>query len=321
MLKEFVLLAIFNYALSTPIVIKSGLSSSSSADHGQRKNSDVYDTYGNKAEKNFVNQEGYDAGSEKKLASALDQGSYGHENQDKKLSHEQGSFADKKYHDNHGGSESNFGKKLGHKKGHHKSGFHNTYHKDESGSNSSYWDDSNDEAEAYENDNRRGAYGDVSSRQNQGGFQDGSSYLNHNGRQGNFKKAGQYEKDVGNRKNYNQGQYYDNNQRFGKSNAANAYGEHGRREQEKIYTKPYYNVGGYYPEDRYYQKPYYEKAHYASPQKRVITVYEDPRYYEKGYEFESYNPGYNSDSVRLDMRPPLELSRFESVPYYDDYYW
>lgn len=53
------------------------------------------------------------------------------------------------FYQNGGGDVADHELKTGHKKGHHKTGFHNSYHKDEHGSNSSFFDDGSDEGGDY----------------------------------------------------------------------------------------------------------------------------------------------------------------------------
>lgn len=60
------------------------------------------------------------------------------------------------FYEGGGGDLSDQEIKTGHKKGHHKTGFHNSYHKDEHGSNSSFYDDGMDEGGNYHRKSQKG---------------------------------------------------------------------------------------------------------------------------------------------------------------------
>lgn len=320
-----VILALLSCVLCDPIVIRSGLSK----DHAQAKNSDVYDAQLQKADHNVVNQEGFNKGSEKKFVNAQDTGKYGQESEDKKFKESSGHYGDEKYHKNQGANESNFGKSKGHKKNQHKSGFHNTYHKDESGSNSSYYDDSNDEADEYVQDSKKGAYGDTSSGNNRGVYLDRNGHSNQNAKHGGYNNGGSYNKEAADRRNYNQGKLYNDRLHEGRSKAGDQYGEHGQFVQEKRYTTPIYHTN-YHHTARpafYPAEDYQEDIHdnYEPASKKVITVYEDPRVFERGYErYNDYNPNYDSDRVHVDIRrPPIyrQTRFYNERPLYDDLYY
>lgn len=78
-----------------------------------------------------------------------DAGNFAEENGQRKDHLDQSHLNKEQFFQNGGGSLSDVGNKIAHKKGHHKSGFSNSYHKDEQGSNSSFFDDAADEGDQY----------------------------------------------------------------------------------------------------------------------------------------------------------------------------
>lgn len=103
-----------------------------------------------------------------------------------------------------------------HKRKHVKSGFHNTYHKDESGSNSSFYEDSDDKGGKLVYDKRHGVKGDTHGSTYNEGLRDGASKDKLNNRFGGYDTRGSQDRqhftaeDQGNRHGhrdgYNRGQ-------------------------------------------------------------------------------------------------------------------
>lgn len=81
---------------------------------------------------------------------------YGEQSANKKAHLDSNNFQNENFHQNGADNAGNSDSKIAHHKGHHKSGFSNSYHKDESGSNSSFFDDGSDEGDQVERKNYRG---------------------------------------------------------------------------------------------------------------------------------------------------------------------
>uniref|UniRef100_A0A1B0DR89 Uncharacterized protein n=2 Tax=Phlebotomus papatasi TaxID=29031 RepID=A0A1B0DR89_PHLPP len=77
-----------------------------------------------------------------------------------------------------------------HNRKHVKSGFHNSYHKDESGSNSSYYEDSDDRGGKLVYDKRHGTKGDAHDSQYREGLRDGSLRDKYDDRYGGYDNRG-----------------------------------------------------------------------------------------------------------------------------------
>ncbi|XP_049825854.1 NKAP family protein-like [Aethina tumida] len=159
------------------------------------------------------------------------------------------------------------GNSVGHSRGFHKSGFHNTYHKDESGSNSSYYDDSDDNGEEAVYENQKGAYGDFRDSHRNGGGLDSARYdLN----KGTHKVYNRGDKrgfnDVNERRN-NLRHYADQRVEGVRGNFRNRDGHEGSYQE--------YNRPAYYEDDEYYDAPV---SHGGNTEYKTITVFEDPRY-------------------------------------------
>lgn len=320
----FVLAYFSTSVTSSPVVIKSGISTAS--EHEQQQDGGLYDAAAKKGVSNFVGEDGFNVENDKNFAKAEQGGNFAEEHADKKHHLDQSDYAGEKFHDQGGGTVADFGNKVAHKKGHHRSGFHNSYHKDESGSNTSYYDDGDDHGDEYVHRTHKGAYGDVGKQTNLGSHVQGQDYSQEQGRHGGYNQGGAYEKDAGNRKNYNQQEYFDDRAVQGRSNAGNRYAEAARDAQEKYYVRPHRPpvhpigppigppighpvippVGGYYSA--------------RAPSKKTITIYEDPRV---DYARQESVPQYSDDYIQLDVKKApayYDYRSYDQKPY-DDYYY
>uniref|UniRef100_A0A1B0CUW0 Putative conserved secreted protein n=1 Tax=Lutzomyia longipalpis TaxID=7200 RepID=A0A1B0CUW0_LUTLO len=81
-----------------------------------------------------------------------------------------------------------------HNRKHVKSGFHNTYHKDESGSNSSYYEDSDDRGGKLVYDKRHGTKGDAHDSQYRENLRDGSLRDKYDDRYGGYDNRGTHDR-------------------------------------------------------------------------------------------------------------------------------
>lgn len=291
----------------------------------------------------FNSATGYNKGNENNHAQALDAGKYSEQSGNKKQHVDQANYAGQKFQHQGGDTIADVGKQGWNKKGHHKSGFHNTYKKDESGSNSSYYDDGNDEGGQFYHNSQKGTYGDTSSHGSQGAHLDGRYNAQEDAKRGGYDKGGSYQKGAGDSKIYNQENYHNNQENGGRVNGGNQYEASGGHNAQKYHQQyppyveqPYYYEQPYYVDrPRYYDRAgyvgnYYDPAPYDSynvPEKKTITIYEDPRIYDQEYsQYQRYPLSRNGygDLVQLDVRPPLQTNlpqyRYTKPVYENSYY-
>lgn len=294
-----------------PILTKSGVLTNQEVLH---QNGGNQDAAAKLESAGFDAANGYKKGSENKHTKAEDAGKYLEESADKKQHLDQSDYRDKKFHQKEGGTVSDIGNQSVRKKGQHKSGFHNTYNKDESGSNSSYYDDSDENGGEYVRDSQKGTYGDVSARNKQGSNFDGSYKAQQDGKHGDYNKGGHYNRNVADSQAYNQENDYNNYENRAKANRGTDRGLSKEYYENQYYQQPNY----YYENPQYYSNPYYEKtdylpnyynpgytSNYNYPTKKTITIYEDPRYFEQSAQYNNYEKFPKSDSVQLNVQPPL----------------
>lgn len=298
------------------IVIKTGINNANQ--HEQQQDGGVYDTSAKKGVSNFEAEQGFNLENDRKYVKAEDGGNYAEENANKNHHLDESDYAGEKFHDQGGGTVVDLGNQVAHKKGHHRSGFHNSYHKDESGSNSSFYDDGDDVGDQRVFKTHKGTYGDIEKQRNHGSHLEGKDYAKEEGRRGGYNNGGVYEKDLGNKRDYNQKQYYDDHTLAGRSNAGHRYAEAARDQEEKYHSRPF--IGPHRPHHPYPHGEYYGSHAYRAPIQKTITIYEDPREdYARGYE-----PQYASDDyIQLDVkRSPAyyDYRSYDQKPY-DDYYY
>lgn len=271
---------------------------------------------------------------------AKDEGHYSNVDVDKKL------FDDRKYaggqtfNQDSGETVHGIAQKKGHKKGHHNTGFRNSYHKDESSNNSSYFDDYNDEADQSNSQNGRGRFGNEANKRYDNRKEDGIHHLQDNSRRGSYDRRGGTDARNADRQDYDRKRYQGDRRDYNQMQRGQGYD--GRdREFTRTEAAPY-NHGGHAYEDyppRYpeYRRGYYEEArpvHLPHPppppvpvpghgelrrhdlgevRRQTITIYEDPRITDSFRDREVLNedPGF----VQLDVRPGHQ--RFQR---YDNYY-
>lgn len=351
LISPFWIILIVENVIGSPVIIKSGIVKN----HGEHENGNLYGALANSGVMSYANNQGYDKLNQGKFVKAEEEGSYLQKDADKNIKQDQGYYTNENFQQNGGGSVLDSEKKTGHKKGHHKSGFHNTYHKDESGSNSSYFDDANDEGGDYQYDGKRNHYGNNGQQKQQGSFSDGSHHEKDNSREGSFKHGGHLNKNLGTNKNYHDERYLNDQKQQSESVAANEAGVGGKEYAEGHRSQEYYPPRNYYkpvpyvpqpkpqfhnqyqpplqlqpqpqlqrrPQQYYPQDEYYEKtATYNVPEKKII-IYEDPRVYDNNLRYTDY------DNVRLEIRPPIsrtsryydERPIYEDRSVYDDYYY
>lgn len=98
---------------------------------------------------NFEADEGFNKENDQNHINAANSGRYGEISANKQDNVNQNQFNKGTFYQSGGGDVTDHELKSQHKKGHHKTGFHNSYHKDEQGSNSSFYDDGSDEGGDY----------------------------------------------------------------------------------------------------------------------------------------------------------------------------
>ncbi|KAG5886622.1 hypothetical protein JTB14_013070 [Gonioctena quinquepunctata] len=295
---------------SDPVVIRSGVVKN----QGQEQDAKIYDTSHHKGIANFEGDEGFNKDNEQKFISSSDLGRYGEQNGNRKDYSDQNSFDKGSFQQNGGGDIADYEDKKAHKKGHHKTGFHNSYHKDEQGSNSSFFDDGNDEGDEYVHKTRKGSYGDAAHDSRKGGNLDLSRHSDEQEKRGQYENSKKYDEDKGNRQLYNKNKYYDDREDANRRNAANAYGMGGRYNEEKYIERPYYD-----PYHNSYNRDRYDDSNVNTGYpKKHITIYEDPRY-EGRLPYQ--NQRYGDDYIELDVRPPRRdmYRRFDTRRPYDYY--
>lgn len=83
------------------------------------------------------------------------------------------------------------GFKRGHKKGHHKQGFQNSYHKDESSNKSTFFDDFNDEGDQAQYNSRLNNHDNQGGRSYHGSHNNGQEYVRDNHQGGGYIRNGE----------------------------------------------------------------------------------------------------------------------------------
>ncbi|XP_050299944.1 probable serine/threonine-protein kinase fhkB [Anthonomus grandis grandis] len=287
-----------NYSNSTGIIIKSGIAKN----QGQNQKENVHDVKFHKGIANFVGEEGFNVDDERNSVVAQDNGRYGEQTANKKAHLDANNFQNENFHNNGGDHRGNLDSKVSHHKGHHKSGFENHYHKDESGSNSSYFDDGDDQGDTHEQKKYKESFGDAAQNQHGGGKYDSADYENEQARRGLYDNSGKYEKDYGNKRKYNRNDYYDGKEDLDRRNLGNTY-----------------EGGSQYAEERYAQRPrpiyHSQPLPYHRRPNHHITIYEDPRYVHSDPRFRR-SEDYVDDYVELEVR----RDAFRR-PYNEDYYF
>lgn len=146
-------------------------------------------------------------------------------------------------------------------------------------------------------------YGDSAQGNQRGGAYNSVQFANEGAKQGQYDNANRYNKDRGNRQNYNRNIYYDDREEAGRRHLANDYGAGNRYAEDQYRERPHYQPNY---QDSYYDRPINNRKH--------ITIYEDPRYARRA----PYKQ-YDDDYVELEVRPRLDY-RNKRRPH-DYYYW
>lgn len=136
-----------------------------------------------------------------------------------------------------------------------------------------------------------GVYGDAAQGHHRGGDFNSAQFANEGVRRGEFDKANRYDKDRGNRQNYNRNIYYDDREAADRRHLSNDYGGGSRYAEDHYRDRPYYRGPAHPPyDDYYYDRP-------VSSSRKHITIYEDPRYV-RGAPYRQHD-----DYVELEVKP------------------
>lgn len=246
------------------ILIKSGVLQ----DHARDLNGGIFDYDSNRGISSHILDDGFHADNERKHVGNQDTGRYSHGLADNKQILQENDFLKDNFYRQGAGGLSSIDHQLGEKIGHHNTGFTNSYHKDETGSKSNYYDVSDNLGNKFLQNAQQGLYGDIASSKNRNANFDGGRYHQGDSRFGLYDNQGLYGKNFGTRRNYNQQNYNDDRALRGQSNAADRIGESGRYVVED-YGAPYHHNFGYS-----------HPGHYHSVRRSHVPIHEN--IYEDG---------------------------------------
>ncbi|XP_057660367.1 uncharacterized protein DDB_G0283357-like [Diorhabda carinulata] len=238
---------------------------------------------------NFEGDAGFNKLNEKNLVNSMSNVRYGEQNNNKNDHLSANNFNTGNFFNKGGTADNSFEDKKVHQKGHQRNGFHNSYHKDEVGSNSSFYDSGSDEGGQHIRKSDSGSYGNAMEDNKHGNHLDSSYHANQGVNQGQYDNAHIYDADRMNNQNYNRNHQFDD--RRISNQGANSFGAGGIYDEQRYASPPYrrdHYVGG----DGYYEG--YDRSY----PKRRITIFEDPRYDEHPNQMR-----YNHDRIELDVRP------------------
>lgn len=243
-----------------------------------------YGTSGHKGSRGQVKENGYAADHQARHGDKHNSGYYG-DNSGAQKAHNVGqtSYGDQAFN-RQGQSAAAFGSRGGHRKGHHSSGFKNSYHKDESGNNSRFFDDANDEGGHYMYDARNGGFRDSNGDTYRGSYDDGAYHDTTRGKQEKFGNTAGYDSNRGYKGRYANDDYHDDKQGYNQQRGGESFGQklHGGRNEEasrayhsaaERYGKPviggHVSTSGIYnyenKPDYYSPKAYHTQANYPVP--------------------------------------------------------
>lgn len=191
----------------------------------------------------------------------------------------QAAYGDQKFN-RQGQAAAAFGSRGGHRKGHHSTGFKNSYYKDESGNNSRFYDDANDEGGHYLYDARNGAFANRGGDQYHRGYEDGAYQDNARGNQGKYGTAANYDDSRGHKGRYAQDNYYDDKTGYNQQGGGESFGrnqqagrQYHKAAEAEGYSRPavvrgYVTPTGIYNYDKkadYSPNIYHTGASYPAP--------------------------------------------------------
>ena len=231
-----------------------------------------YGSSGHKGSKGQVSENGYAADHQAHHGDRQNSGYYG-DNSGARKAYDvgQASYGDQAFN-RQGESAAAFGSRGGHRKGHHSSGFKNSYYKDESGNNSRFFDDANDEGGHYLYDSKYGGFRDSNADKYHGNYDGGAYQDTARAKQDKFGNAAGYDNSRGYKGRYAHDDYHDDKEGYNQQKGGQSFGRklHGGRNEEASrvyhnaaqgYSKPV--IGGYVSPSGVYN--YESKPDYYSP--------------------------------------------------------
>lgn len=266
------------------IYIKSGILT----DRARDQQGGVYDFDSNKGISTYLAEDGFHADNQRKQIGDQDAGRYSQGSADDRSVQQQNDYSKDHFYKQGAGGLSNIDRRTGQKLGHHNTGFTNSYHKDETGNRSNFYDISDDQGGGIYQNTQQGLYGDIISSNNRNSNLDGGKYYQDNARFGQYDNQGLYDNNLGSRRNYNHQNYNDDRALHGQSNVGERAGESGRYFAED-YREPYYHGFGYgHPG---HHRPIHRSHHYPIYDEHAFSGHHlhgalAPNYhYQKGYHF------------------------------------
>jgi hypothetical protein len=246
-----------------------------------------YGTSRQKGSRGRENEDGYSADHQAAHGEKQNSGYYG-DNSGARKAYDAGqsSYGGQQFN-RQGQTGAAVGSRGGHRKGHHSSGFKNSYYKDESGNNSRFFDDANDEGGHYLYDSRDGTYKDRGTDTYHKKNEDGAYQDTARGKKGKFGNAATYDDSRGYKGRYANDDYHGDKTGYNQQQGGESFGRNlqGNRNEEagRLYhevaaghARPaiaghvspsgIYNYGG----DSYYNpKAYHTEAYYPVPYNNV----------------------------------------------------
>ncbi|PNF35058.1 hypothetical protein B7P43_G09459 [Cryptotermes secundus] len=137
-----------------------------------------------------------------------------------------------------------YGARGGRRKGHHSTGFKNSYHKDESGNKSRFFDDSNDEVGHYLYDSRDGTFRDRGVDTHHGKYEGGAYQDTARGKQGKFGASAAYDDSQGHKGRYANDEYHKDKTGYNQQQGGESFGRNLQGNRNEEAGRLYHEVAG-----------------------------------------------------------------------------
>jgi hypothetical protein len=170
---------------------------------------DYYADAGKKGNTGRESLQGYDHNQKSQRRNQEDQGYYGDVSAVKSGYDDGRAYHGGQNYGQQGRNTQSFGTRGGHKKGHHTTGFTNSYHKDESGKKSEFFDSLNDEGDHYNYKGEDDGYSRHGTDAYRGGHQGSAYATDARGKQGHYGAGSALEDSRGSKGDYGRQEYYD----------------------------------------------------------------------------------------------------------------
>ncbi|CAK1578511.1 unnamed protein product [Parnassius mnemosyne] len=215
------------------------------------------------------------------------------------------------------------GFKRGHKKGHHKQGFQNSYHKDESSNKSTYFDDFNDEGDQSAYNAKSNSYDNHGGRSYKGTHNNGQEYIRNNFDSRGHNRYG----DVGNKQighqDYAKKHYLDDYENYNKHR-----NNRGSYSRDNISNRYHYQHPQSYPERGWDWQNWEDRNRWERPQWNRDEGwghdYGGSGYHDEGVYGYGPNYGYGfeeSQATPVAQSPahlPVVAQRKQTITIYED---